>query len=86
MSNGPAVSKSVDKELSNAGAKIGDPYEISVLRAEDYKKHTSIVPNQDILQIGAGGDTASFRSHQGAACFLIMASGLDQVRKSRKHH
>ena len=79
MSNGPAVSKSVDKDLSNAGTKIGDPYEISILRGDDYKKHTSTIPNQDILQIGAGGDSLSFRSHQGAACFLIMASGLDQV-------
>ncbi len=78
MSNGPALSKQVDRNLFESGSQIGDPYEISSLRKEDYKKHTSENPSADLLQIG-GGATASLRSHQGAAAFLVMASGLDSV-------
>lgn len=78
MSNGPAARQMVDRKLFEAGNRIGDPYEISLLRKEDYKKHTSERPSQDILQIGADAK-ASFRGHQGAAAFLVMASGLDNV-------
>jgi leucyl aminopeptidase len=40
MSNGPArVLHKIDHSLQELGHDIGDPYEISTIRREDYKNH-----------------------------------------------
>lgn len=81
MSNGPARSKTIDHELQSSGELIGDPYEISRIRKEDYDHHQSKTEYEDLVQANTKPSVAGARGHQGPAAFLIMASGLDQVSR-----
>lgn len=79
MSNGPARSKSIDRNLQDSGELIADPFEISRIRKEDYENHKSKSEYEDLLQANTKPSVAGARGHQGPAAFLIMASGLDEV-------
>ncbi len=57
---------------------ISDPYEISNIRREDYETHKGKSEYEDVMQVLSRSDTS--RGHQGPAAFLIMASGLDEVK------
>ena len=78
MSNGPGRSNKVDAEMQNSGELIGDPYEISRIRKEDYDNHKGKSEYEDLTQVSNNKSDRS-RGHQGPASFLIMASGLDNV-------
>ena len=78
MSNGPARSNKVDIEMQNSGDLIGDPYEISRIRKEDYDNHKGKSEYEDLTQVSNNKSDRS-RGHQGPASFLIMASGLGEV-------
>jgi hypothetical protein len=80
MSNGPARSKLIDKSMQECGEKIADPFEISTIRREDYENHKGKSDYEDLLQANTKPSVAGARGHQGPAAFLLMASGLDQVR------
>lgn len=58
---------------------IGDPYEISTLRREDYRVVTGKSEYEDILQSTNNPSTAEPRGHNFPAAFLVMGSGLDKV-------
>jgi hypothetical protein len=64
MSN--SAGRYIDQKLQNVGEQIGDPYEISRIRREDYDNHTSKSEYDDVLQIS----DKPARRHQGAAAFL----------------
>ena len=82
MCNGPAKQLGVDNALKESGELIGDPYEISTIRREDYANHKGKSEYEDITQI-QNKPSARARGHQGAAAFLIMASGLDKVSQRK---
>ncbi|XP_033633240.1 putative aminopeptidase W07G4.4 [Asterias rubens] len=77
LDNGPAQKESHAKTLQAAGDVMGDPFEISTLRREDYEFHKGKSEYEDILQANNLPSTATARGHQSPAAFLIMASGLD---------
>lgn len=78
MSNGPAKKEGIDSSIQECGDLIGDTFEVSNIRREDYKNYTAKTEYEDVLQISppsAGGA----RGHQGPAAFLVLGSGLDKV-------
>lgn len=80
MDNAVARLVSNAEKLQASGETMGDPFEISRIRREDFNFHEGLTEGDDILQ-SANKDTAiTERGHQGPSAFLIMASGLDEVR------
>ena len=79
MNNGPARKAKIDQALFDAGESIGDPYEISTIRRDDYKAHTGPSEYEDIIQANNLPSTMTSRGHMNPSAFLIMASGLDAV-------
>lgn len=77
MSNGPGRAAKIPQSLFDAGDSMGDPYEISTTRREDYKAHTGPSEYEDILQANNLPSTMTSRGHQNPSAFLTMASGLD---------
>lgn len=65
--------------LSTAGEVLGDVFEVSTIRREDYEFHKGKSEYEDILQCNNLPSSATPRGHQTPAAFLIMASGLDKV-------
>lgn len=62
-----------------AGEALGDVFEVSSIRREDYEFHKGKSEYEDILQCNNLPSSATPRGHQTPAAFLIMASGLDKV-------
>lgn len=65
--------------LFAAGEVLGDMFEVSRIRREDYEFHKGKSEYEDILQCNNLPSSATPRGHQTPAAFLIMASGLDKV-------
>lgn len=65
--------------LIAAGEVLGDVFEVSRIRREDYEFHKGKSEYEDILQCNNLPSSATPRGHQTPAAFLIMASGLDKV-------
>ncbi|KTG44773.1 hypothetical protein cypCar_00019532 [Cyprinus carpio] len=61
-----------------AGEVLGDLFEVSTIRREDYDFHKGKSEYEDILQANNLPSSATPRGHQTPAAFLIMASGLDK--------
>ena len=59
---------------------MGDVFEVSSIRREDYEFHKGKSEYEDILQSNNLPSSATPRGHQAPAAFLIMASGLDKVQ------
>uniref|UniRef100_A0A4W6C8E0 Zgc:152830 n=1 Tax=Lates calcarifer TaxID=8187 RepID=A0A4W6C8E0_LATCA len=57
---------------------LGDLFEVSSIRREDYEFHKGKSEYEDILQCNNLPSSATPRGHQTPAAFLIMASGLDK--------
>lgn len=66
-------------KLQEAGISIGDPFEVSILRREDFFHHKGAWEGDDVSQCNKESSSKTQRGHQGPAAFLIMASGLDKV-------
>lgn len=65
--------------LTAAGEVLGDVFEVSRIRREDYEFHKGKSEYEDILQCNNLPSSATPRGHQTPAAFLIMTSGLDKV-------
>lgn len=78
MDNGAARRAGNDLEWQKAGEVLGDLFEVSTIRREDYEFHKGKSEYEDILQANNLPSSATPRGHQTPAAFLIMASGLDQ--------
>uniref|UniRef100_A0A8C7GLP3 Zgc:152830 n=1 Tax=Oncorhynchus kisutch TaxID=8019 RepID=A0A8C7GLP3_ONCKI len=57
---------------------LGDLFEVSSIRREDYDFHKGKSEYEEILQSNNLPSSATPRGHQTPAAFLIMASGLDK--------
>lgn len=70
----------------SAGEVLGDMFEVSTIRREDYEFHKGKSEYEDILQCNDLPSSATPRGHQTPAAFLIMTSGLDQVHVRAHTH
>lgn len=80
MDNAVARLVSNAEKLQASGETMGDPFEISRIRREDFSFHEGRTEGDDILNSGKDSSGVTNRGHQGPSAFLIMASGLDKVR------
>uniref|UniRef100_A0A3Q3WPM1 Cytosol aminopeptidase domain-containing protein n=1 Tax=Mola mola TaxID=94237 RepID=A0A3Q3WPM1_MOLML len=78
MDNGPAHRNNTAALWQKAGDVLGDVFEVSRIRCEDYEFHKGKSEYEDILQCNNLPSSATPRGHQTPAAFLIMASGLDK--------
>ncbi|XP_068594463.1 putative aminopeptidase W07G4.4 [Brachionichthys hirsutus] len=78
MDNGPAHCNNNAAQWQKAGEVLGDVFEVSTIRREDYEFHKGKSEYEDILQCNNLPSSATPRGHQTPAAFLIMASGLDK--------
>uniref|UniRef100_A0A3Q1J7X1 Cytosol aminopeptidase domain-containing protein n=1 Tax=Anabas testudineus TaxID=64144 RepID=A0A3Q1J7X1_ANATE len=78
MDNGPAHRNGNAAKWQKAGEVLGDVFEVSTIRREDYDFHKGKSEYEDILQCNNLPSSATPRGHQTPAAFLIMASGLDK--------
>ncbi|KAJ0068084.1 hypothetical protein NL108_015561 [Boleophthalmus pectinirostris] len=77
---GPNYSVSIPPAAQDqeSGEVLGDEFEVSRIRREDYEFHKGKSEYEDILQCNNLPSSATPRGHQTPAAFLIMASGLDK--------
>ncbi|CAF1040771.1 unnamed protein product [Rotaria sordida] len=78
MDNGPARENRTAQKLQAIGEEIGDPFEISTIRREDFDFINDKSEVTDILQCNRRPSNAVDRGHQYPAAFLARASGLDK--------
>ncbi|KAF4070455.1 hypothetical protein AMELA_G00285760 [Ameiurus melas] len=78
LDNGAAHHEDNGLKWQKAGEVLGDMFEVSTIRREDYEFHKGKSEYEDILQCNNLPSSATPRGHQTPAAFLIMTSGLDQ--------
>ncbi|XP_020284550.1 putative aminopeptidase W07G4.4 [Pseudomyrmex gracilis] len=78
MDNAVARLASNAQKLQASGEVMGDPFEISQIRREDFATHAARAEGDDIVQALNQPSVKTPRGHQGPAAFLIKASGLDK--------
>ena len=78
MDNGPARELKTAETIQSAGHEIGDPFEISTIRREDYEFNVGKSEYEDILQCNNAPSSQTARGHQMPAAFIIQVSGLDK--------
>ncbi|CAF3764811.1 unnamed protein product [Rotaria magnacalcarata] len=78
MDNGPARDNKIAQKLQEIGEEVGDPFEVSTVRREDYDFIKDKSEVADILQCNSKSSKATSRGHQYPAAFLTRASGLDK--------
>lgn len=79
MDNAVARLASNAEKLQASGETMGDPFEISRIRREDFQTHKGRAEGDDILQALNQSSSKTPRGHQGPAAFLIKAAGLEKV-------
>ena len=78
MDNGPARALGQSRKIQEAGDKIGDIFEVSSIRREDYEFNKGKSEYEDILQCNNLPSSRTPRGHQIPAAFLVSVSGLDK--------
>ena len=74
MSNGPARQAKVDRLFQDAGDLMGDPFEISTIRRDDFIAMTGQSEYEDILQANNDPSTQTPRGFKPFMfkCFMII--------------
>jgi len=85
MDNGPAHAIRNATKLQDAGDLVGDQFEISRIRREDYVFHTGKSEYEDTLQCNNAPSSRTPRGHQSPSAFMIMTSGLDKHGNDSQH-
>ncbi|CAF3419152.1 unnamed protein product [Rotaria sp. Silwood1] len=78
VDNGPARENETSQKLQAAGDEIGDPFEISTVRREDFEFIADKGEVADVLQCNNQASSATSRGHQFPAAFLARVSGVDK--------
>ncbi|XP_068709461.1 putative aminopeptidase W07G4.4 isoform X1 [Montipora foliosa] len=78
LDNGPAARTKFAQKIQEAGHDMGDPFEISTIRREDYQFANAKSEYAEVLQCNNQPSSRTPRGHQFPAAFLIRASGLDK--------
>jgi len=74
--NGPYRDANLHHRLQENGEIIGDPFDVSSLRREDYEFHMGKDEQSDVLQSNNLPSSRTPRAHQSPTAFLILTSGL----------
>ncbi len=78
LDNGPARATATAESLMRAGDLLGDPFEVSRLRREDFDFVQPRSKADDVLSCNNAPSSATSRGHQFPMAFLCLASGLDK--------
>jgi leucyl aminopeptidase len=78
IDNGPARENETSYKLQAAGEEVGDPFEISTVRREDFAFIADQGEVADVLQCNNAASSATSRGHQFPAAFLARVSGVDK--------
>ncbi|KAI1303166.1 putative aminopeptidase W07G4.4 [Halotydeus destructor] len=78
MDNGPARLLNTSRKIQEAGDKVGDIFELSSIRREDYEFNKGKSEYEDVLQCNNLPSSRTPRGHQVPAAFLLVVSGLDK--------
>ncbi|KAG0358778.1 hypothetical protein BG005_001846 [Podila minutissima] len=78
LDNGPARKAHVSTRIQAGGHVLGDPFEISTLRREDYAYVATGSTSEDVVQANDKASSATARGHQYPMAFMAVASGVDQ--------
>lgn len=69
MDNGPAKKNKTNERLQCAGDKIGDPFEVSTIRREDFSSYKGIMEGDDVIQSLSKPSVQVSRGHQGTIIY-----------------
>ena len=78
LDNGPARAVAMAESLMAHGDQLGDPFEVSRLRREDFDFVQPRSKADDVLSCNNAPSSATPRGHQFPMAFLCLASGLDK--------
>lgn len=76
LDNGPARANGTAELLLRVGDAVGDPFEVSRLRREDFDFVQPRSSADDVLSCNNAPSSATARGHQFPMAFLCLASGL----------
>ncbi|KAF9425608.1 hypothetical protein BGZ76_003152 [Entomortierella beljakovae] len=77
LDNGPARKAGISTRIQAGGHILGDPFEVSTLRREDYAFVAPGSAAEDVVQANDKASSASARGHQYPMAFMALASGLN---------
>ncbi|XP_011290244.1 putative aminopeptidase W07G4.4 [Musca domestica] len=78
MDNSVARAADHARKLQDIGTSFGEPFEVSVIRQDDFDFNTGKVIGEDILQCNNLPSSRTPRGHQVPAAFLMQTTGLDK--------
>lgn len=81
MDNGPARQNNVSRKIQEAGDKIGDLFEVSSIRREDYEFNKGKSEYEDVLQCNNLPSSRTPRGHQVPAAFLLTGERHESSHK-----
>lgn len=76
LDNGPARKAGISNRIQAGGHILGDPFEVSTLRREDFALVAAGCPAEDVVQANHLPSSATPRGHQFPMAFMVVASGL----------
>ncbi|KAF9898597.1 hypothetical protein BX616_003833 [Lobosporangium transversale] len=76
LDNGPARKANISPRIQAGGHILGDPFEISTLRREDYAYVMPGSSAEDVVQANDKSSSDTPRGHQYPMAFMSVASGL----------
>ena len=76
IENGPSRAQGFLRTLSEAGELLGEPFESTLPRREDYLFVAPKAPTEDVLSSNRLASVNTPRGHQGPFAFIDVASGL----------
>ncbi|KAG0252176.1 hypothetical protein BG011_007141 [Mortierella polycephala] len=88
LDNGPARKANISTRIQAGGHILGDPFEISTLRREDYAYVAPGAASEDVVQANDKASSVTARGHQYPMAFMALASGvsnfgLDKEKKDQ---
>ncbi|KAI7829843.1 hypothetical protein BC939DRAFT_379822, partial [Gamsiella multidivaricata] len=84
LDNGPARKAGISPRIDAAGHIMGDPFEMSTLRREDYAVIAPGSVAEDVVQANDKASSASARGHQYPMAFMAIASGVSDFGLDKK--
>ncbi|KAI8815674.1 uncharacterized protein EV422DRAFT_548662, partial [Fimicolochytrium jonesii] len=85
LDNGPAREAGIAERVLKAGHALGDPFELSTLRREDYQFVAPGAVTEDVVQANDKASTMTSRGHQFPAAFMSIASGISKHGLDSEH-
>lgn len=85
MTNRPGRKLQLDQELQRTGDLVGDCFEISRLRREDWRAHVTTDEYADLTNSFAVRGKVQ-RGHQSPAAFLMQVAGIDKLLDTGDDH